>query len=141
MFSNSAPEKPEVPRARTFTSTSKQAHLNIKPLYRFSRHLNKPGEASTERIWYLSISVLPRISGSGTTTVLSNRPGRTSALKEALTNRTITNHQANPLIERFRKVGCSKNDDSVCIEQLGKPDEILMKYVPEELNPSNSTRS
>src|SRR2546427_411565 len=59
MFARSAPEKPGVPRAMMSGLTS--------------------GARGTLRMWTLRISSRPRMSGSGTTTCRSKRPGRSSA--------------------------------------------------------------
>src|SRR5882672_2147147 len=58
-LARSAPEKPGVPRAMTRASTS--------------------GASGTLRIWTLRICSRPRMSGLGTTTWRSKRPGRSSA--------------------------------------------------------------
>src|SRR5881397_1802173 len=59
MFARSAPENPGVPRAMMSGLTS--------------------GARGTLRMWTLRISSRPRMSGSGTTTCRSKRPGRSSA--------------------------------------------------------------
>jgi len=81
MFAKSAPEKPGVPRAKIFGSTPKD---QVRQWTRWMASSHLLGEVVTFRIWCWRICARPLISGRGTVTCLSNRPGRTKALsKEA----------------------------------------------------------
>lgn len=77
-FSRSAPENPDVPRARIETSMpGRVGSVNHVAISQVQYRL---GSSFVLRRWCFRICSRPRMSGSGTAIFLSKRPGRMSAL-------------------------------------------------------------